>query len=229
MEENRFAVLHTTAEDYVESLQNKSTKEKTERDVKLLKKYLAAQNEEREVSDINPQELDRYLANFIRSVRRKDGEDYEPSSLRSLIASFERHLKKTNYPASIITDKEFELTRKSLQSKQKELKKAGRGNKERAAAPLSDSEVNILYEKNLLGVSSPESILNTVWLNNAVHFGLRGCQEHREMCWGDVKLRRDSQGKEYLEYNERQTKTRTGADPSNARKVTRRVLDSDSE
>ena len=88
MEENRFVSLDVTVEDYVEGQQNKSTKEKTERDVRLLKKYLSAQNEQREVQEINPQELDRYLADFIRSVRGKDGEDYEPTILRSLIASF---------------------------------------------------------------------------------------------------------------------------------------------
>ena len=39
-------------------------------------------SEEREVNELSPQELDKYLAEFIRSVRRKDGGDYEPSSLR---------------------------------------------------------------------------------------------------------------------------------------------------
>ena len=45
-----------------------------------------------------------------------------------------------------------------------------------------------------------------------MHFGLRGCKEHRDMCWGDVKLKETADSKEYLEFNERQTKTRTGSD-----------------
>jgi len=77
------------------------------------------------LSAITPEDLDRFLAEFIRSVRRKDGE-YESSSLRSLLASVERHLKKNSYPVSIISDRQFELTRRCLQSKQKELEKAGR-------------------------------------------------------------------------------------------------------
>lgn len=32
------------------------------------------------------------------------------------------------------------------------------------------------------------------------------------MCWGDVKLKETADGKENLEFNERQTKTRTGTD-----------------
>ena len=41
------------------------------------------------------------------------------------------------------------------------------------------------------------------------HFGLRGCDEHRRIKWGDVQLLTDVNGAEYLEYSERQTKTRT--------------------
>ena len=85
---------------------------------------------------------------------------------------------------------------------------------------ITDEEVDILYENNMLGVSSAESLLYTVWLNNTIHFGMRGCQEHRDLCWGDVKLCKDTQGNEYLVYNERQTKTRSGVvDASNVPKV----------
>ena len=78
-------------------------------------------------------------------MRRKDGEDYEPSSLRCFVSSIERHLKKNNY-TKIIKEKECELFRKCLQAKQKELKKAGRGNKDKAAVAITDEEVEKLYE-----------------------------------------------------------------------------------
>ena len=220
MSEKCFIIHDSSVEEYVESLENKNTQGKTKRDVRLLNDFLRGEKkEERELSAITPEDLDRYLAEFIRSVRRKDGGEYEPSSLSSLLASVEWHLEKNSYPASIFNDRHFELTRRRLQSKQKELKKAGRGNKDKAAAPLTDQEIDILYEKNLLGLSSGEALLNTIWLNNTIHFGLRGCQEHRDMCWGDVKLCKDAKGNDYLEYTERQTKTRSGIDTSNVRKV----------
>ena len=61
-------------------------------------------------------------------MKRKDGGDYEPSSLRGFIASFNRHLKNVKYSKSIVEDREFEQTRKvlhgcSLQTPKK--KKAG--------------------------------------------------------------------------------------------------------
>ena len=41
-----------------------------------------------------------------------------------------------------------------------------------------------------------------------LHFALRGGKEQREPQWGDVVLKSDSEGKQYLEYFvERQTKT----------------------
>ena len=47
------------------------------------------------------------------------------------------------------------------------------------------------------------------------------------MCWGDVKLHKTANGVEYLEFNERQTKTRTGSDYSNVRAVPPKMFASD--
>ena len=57
---------------------------------------------------------------------------------------------------------------------------------------LASDELNTLCEKGLLGTRNPEALLNTLWLNITVHFGLRGCKEHRDKCWGDVKLKGNS-------------------------------------
>ena len=95
MKDRRFVIHDSSVEEYVESLENKNTQGKTKRDVRLLNDFLRGEKkEERELSAITPEDLDRYLTEFIRSVRRKDGGEYEPSSLRSLLASVERYLKK---------------------------------------------------------------------------------------------------------------------------------------
>ena len=84
--------------------------------------------------------------------------------------------------------------------------------------------MNTLYEKGILGTRYPE---NTLWLNSTMHFGLRGCKEHREMCWGDVKLKETAEGKEYLEFNERQATTRTGSDCRDIRAMPPKMLATD--
>ena len=49
---------------------------------------------------------------------------------------------------------------------------------------------------------------------NSIHFGLRGYDVRLQMCWSDVRLLRDTDGTEYLEYCESQTKTRGGEEPT---------------
>ena len=54
---------------------------------------------------------------------------------------------------------------------------------------LCEEDIQVLFEKDLLGSSTVEALLNTVWFNNTIHFGILGCEKHREMCSkGDVKL-----------------------------------------
>ena len=56
-----------------------------------------------------------------------------------------------------------------------------------------------------------------------IHFGLHGCKKQKELHWGDIVLKTTSDGKEYLEYFERQTKTRTVEDPRNQRPIKPRM------
>ena len=137
--------------------ENKNTTQKTERDVRLLERFLKTKDEDRKIEDIPAAELNEFISEFIISVRTKDGNEYEPTSLRSLMASFERHLKKKGYSASIINDLVFEKTRKVLQSKQKQLKKQGKGIKPKASVALTTKELKILYEKGLLGMCTKKS------------------------------------------------------------------------
>ncbi|KXJ07227.1 DNA transposase THAP9 [Exaiptasia diaphana] len=111
--------------------------------------------------------------------------DYEPTSLRGILASIYRYLTRKEHGKRLFIDQEFARLREALKAKQKELKKQGRGNKPNAMTALTEKEIDILYQKNVLGPSSPLALLNTVWLN-MIHFGLRSCKEQRELKWGDV-------------------------------------------
>ena len=41
-------------------------------------------------------------------------------------------------------------------------------------------------------------------------FGLTGRHSHRQMLWGDVEIKQESNGNEFLELTERATKTKGG-------------------
>ncbi|XP_069133285.1 uncharacterized protein [Argopecten irradians] len=104
----------------------------------------------------------------------------------------------------------FATSRQVLQSRRKELKQKGLGNRPNKAQPVSDNEEEMLWECGQLGHDNPHALLNTVWFNNTKLLGFRGCDENRQLKWGDIELKHDETGSEYLEFNERTTKNKRG-------------------
>ena len=92
------------------------------------------------------------------------------------MASVERHLSRSSYAKlsskTVISKKKGD----TLKAKQKQLKRHGLGNRPKATKALMDDKIEILLNKKLLGLSSPQALLNTVWLHNMIHFGFRGCK-----------------------------------------------------
>ena len=103
--------------------------------------------------------------------------------------------------------------------KQRDLKAKAKSYGPRKAEPLTDDDIDKLYECKQLGTATPTSLINTMWFLNTLHFGIRGgAEEHRQIKWGDIVLKSDPQTHlKYLEYHERTTKTRTGDDIRNTR------------
>ena len=57
----RFVELDEFIDEFIKTQCNKNTLNKTHRDISLLKNFLLAQNEEREIYNIEPDVLDRYI------------------------------------------------------------------------------------------------------------------------------------------------------------------------
>jgi hypothetical protein len=164
-------------QQFIESNDNRNTSKKTLNDIKKVENFLKQRNENRKIHKIPVNELDSLMANFIIAAKKKDGSDYEPTSIRGIISSIDRKLRRHRYGHYIGGDEKhtkFPLTKETLKTKMKLLKKQGKGNKPNRAQPNTDSELDILYESNLLGGSSPEALLNSIWFNNSVHFVVRG-------------------------------------------------------
>ena len=222
------SISNDDVNDFLSSEKNKNTLRKTKSDIATLNLFLKSKGETRDINHIPPRELNDIICMFLLSVRRKDGSEYEPSSLRGMITSIDRHLKENYYPTTITNGDEFYKTRSVLTTKQKSLKKQGKGNKPNAASALNDEQVELLWENGQLGCSTPESILNTLWFYNTAGFGLRGVDEHRQMTYGDVSLKTDADGIEYLEFTERSTKTRQGGDTTNIRQIKPKIWENTS-
>ena len=93
-----------------------------------------------EPEEFSLEELNLHLKEFIVGIRKQDETKLEPSSLRSVVASIERHLKWKDYGYSLSDSAAFCRYRPEvLRAKQKELKSSGKGNKPNAARSLTDN------------------------------------------------------------------------------------------
>ena len=203
---------------FSEQQENDNTKKKTLYDLKIFREFLETCDEKRELENITPVELQAIIKKFVLAVRKKNGDEYEPSSIRAFLQSIDRYLRKNNYGFSVLNDKEFHEVQDILKKKQKQLKSISKGNRPNAADPLSDEDIATFYSCGVLGFDSPRALLNALWLNNCIYFGMRPGKEQRDLCWGDLQLKTDSEGNRFVEFSkERQTKTRTGENPRNLR------------
>ena len=191
-----------------------ATVTKTRSDLNAFKNYWREyENEEREIHNIPPSELDTLLCKFFINVRRKDGKEYEPSTLTSFQRSLQRHLTdEKSVKFNILKDEEFQRSRKVLASKRKQLVSQGLGNKPNATRALHANEEDRLWADGHFGDSNPTSLQRTIWWYFALHFGFRARDESRKLRWGDVSLEKDPEtGNDILVWHTgRGTKTRTG-------------------
>ncbi len=66
------------------SKRNKSTSRKTNTDITQFKQWIHEQNNDtREIETIPPTELNVYVSDFLKNVRMKNGQEYEPSTLKA--------------------------------------------------------------------------------------------------------------------------------------------------
>ena len=155
-------------------------------------------------------DLDKILEKFYGEVRNKDGGEYEPDSLRVMIAALGRYLKDCGYQKSIIRDREFCKSKEVLEGKAKRLREEGKGKRPNKARSLTQEEEELLWTNGKLGNKTAESLINTMWWLLTQYFGLRGRQEHHGMKVEDFTIGKDNDGLEYVEYIEGPTKTRNG-------------------
>ena len=115
-----------------------------------------------EIEEHEPAELNRLFEKFYAEVKKKDAQDYEPDSLRVMIAALDRYLKDKQYPLSIVKDREFHLSKQVLEGKAKLLRQAGRGKHPNKARNLTKEE-ELLWKENKFGSTTPEALVNTMW------------------------------------------------------------------
>ena len=138
-------------QEFIEDNKNPNTKRKTISDLKQLLIFKDNLGDRRCLEEMPAQELDCLLSRFFFSLKKADGTDYEPGSLTSYQSSFMRYLKEKGYPHNIRTDQLFYSSNQVIAAKRKTLKQAGKGLRPNKSEPFTKDEVEILFEKKILG------------------------------------------------------------------------------
>ena len=125
----------------------RNTVKKTESDLNVWYRWCLTVGEKRTLENIPTHELNNLLSNFFFTVKKRNGEEYEPNTLTSLHRSIDRYLREVGQNTiRILEDREFESSRQALDAKRRQLKKRGKGGQPNASEPLSYSDEDRLWE-----------------------------------------------------------------------------------
>ena len=100
----------------ISNTENKNTNKTTRTWVNRFNSWRESRELAQELHEIPPEELDKILR-FYTELVKSDGTDYEPESLRVMIACLNRHLREYGATYSIPKDTCFERSRKMLEGR----------------------------------------------------------------------------------------------------------------
>jgi hypothetical protein len=207
---SRFATVNPTEiEALAGSAKNNNTIKSTRNWLNVFMEWAKQRQQETDIAKYTPPaDLDMVLCRFYAEIRKQDGGEYEPDSLRVMQSALQRELRNKNSPLDILNDLQFHNSREVLEGKARQLRAAGMGRKPNASKALTKAEEKILWETGRLGDSTPTWLLRTMWFNNTEYFGLRGVQEHITMTMDNFLHKTSEEGRKYIEFVEDPTKCR---------------------
>ena len=157
-----------------------------------------------------PQALDGLLNKFYVEIRKNDGTDYEPDSLRGIQAAIDLYLRHNNYPVSIITGHEFTKSQEMLDAKAKQLCRQGNGKCPNKAQSYTETDEEIFWGEGKLGNHNGLALPNVNFKDLSETMGFRGRQDHYDAYVEDFIIFQMVDGSKVVEFKENPTKTRQG-------------------
>ena len=161
-----------------EASKNSNTEYSTENWIRVFIAWASSRGYNTAMESYSPVDLNKKLEQFYAEIRKKDGEEYEPDSLKVMHASLDRYLKEKKYPESILNGKAFSSSKAVLEGYARNLRKCGKGKKPNRAKALTPEEEDILWRDGHLGDTNGRSLQCTIWWILTQHFSLRGWELH---------------------------------------------------
>ena len=191
-----------------ENSENQNMKKSTSTWLNVWTSWAESKNFGTNLLSYEGKQLDETLQKFFTEIRKKDGSEYEPDSLRVMLASLDQHLREKDAAFSIAKDIKFSNSRKVLEGKARLLHQEGFRKRPNVAKALTSQDEELLWSKGVLGSHSPQSLIQTMWFLLIQHLSLRGCQKHHDMYVEDFVFSTDNNDTEFMTYEENPTKTR---------------------
>ena len=126
-----------------------------------------------DLANIVPLDLSFALSRFIVEVRRLDGKEYPPNTLREIIICIQMYLHENNVMLKLIDGPQFVRLRNVLDNVMKERHSLGYGVKQ-SAEVISLAHEDALFSSGVVGLDSPQKLLNGVIYLLGLHAALRG-------------------------------------------------------
>ena len=116
--------------------------------------------------------LDYWMSKFILEVRCRDGKEYPPNTLYQICCGIMRHARHYCPELNFFTQSEFSGLKKTLDGEMKRLKSCGAGAIIKRAEPIHQHEEDILWQKGILGNTTPQVLLDTMVFMCGMYFAL---------------------------------------------------------
>ena len=157
-----------------------------------------------------PIELDYWLSKFMLEARKANGDCYTPDTLYSICSGLLRYIRENRPEINIFKSSSFAGFQRTLDGEMKRLRSTGLGVKRKQAEPITIEEENLLWEKGLLGDTTPQVLLDTILFLCGIHYALRSGDEHRSLQISQLELISPSEGPARLVYTENSSKNNPG-------------------
>lgn len=148
--------------------------------------------------------LSKWLSLFTIEARKKDGSKYPPGTLHMLLCGLQRIMRRRNsHPFDIFSKKDarFRGFQSTMELVFQNLHKEGIGTETKCAEAISAEEEAALWEKGIIGASSPLALVRAIFYLNGKNFCLKGGQKHRQL-----KLSQFQREKDHWKYTEHKSR-----------------------
>lgn len=168
--------------------------------------WLSSRGEDQGFEYFDNEKLNRLLEIFYAEAKSKEGKTYSKSTLISIRAGINRHIRNPPFKRNvfIMNSPEFTTSNRMLFAVIKNLKENGLDFTTHFP-PISKADLEILQDSSSFNLTNPKQLQQKVFFDIMINFARRGQENLRSLKKNSFKFDHDDLGLEYCEvrYNEK--------------------------